>query len=414
MRWTTFGDCVQAHAGATRAISAASSSSSTCRADRVPLQRRVERFPYVPADPARRDERCAEVYDIQVEALRKRLVATGLQRVVIGISGGLDSTQAALVAVRAFDRLGWPRSEHPRLHDAGLRHEPADLRQCACLMQALGIGAAEIDIRPSAELMLRAHRPSVRGRQGGARHHVRKRAGGRAHVAPVPARESARRARARHRRPVRAGARLHDVRRRRSHVALQRERVGAEDADPAPDPLADRARASSMRDTLAVLGRIVDTPISPELVPGNGDRPDAIVRGRRRSVRAAGLPPVLREPLRLSAEQGRISRAVAPGVMLARGAWPDTVPLDERRSYDLDDDPPLARSVPEAVFPDEPVQALGDAERPEGRLGRFAVAAQRLACAERFAGDGVARRIARQRAGRAAAARHQHDHGGRR
>jgi NAD+ synthase (glutamine-hydrolysing) len=69
-------------------------------AGRVPLRRHVERYPFVPSDPARRDERCAEVYDIQVEGLMKRLAATGLDKVVIGISGGLDSTQAALVAVR--------------------------------------------------------------------------------------------------------------------------------------------------------------------------------------------------------------------------------------------------------------------------------------------------------------------------
>ena len=77
---------------------------------RVPLRRRVERFPYVPATHTKRDERCAEIYDIQVEGLMKRLAATGLAKVVIGISGGLDSTQAALVAVRAFDRLRLPRT----------------------------------------------------------------------------------------------------------------------------------------------------------------------------------------------------------------------------------------------------------------------------------------------------------------
>src|ERR1019366_1948383 len=73
------------------------------------LQRRYERFPYVPSDPATRDERCAEVFDIQVQGLATRLRSTGLERAVIGISGGIDSTHALLVCARAMDRLGLPR-----------------------------------------------------------------------------------------------------------------------------------------------------------------------------------------------------------------------------------------------------------------------------------------------------------------
>src|SRR5204863_2158039 len=76
----------------------------------VALQRRVERFPYVPSNPASRNERCEEVYNIQVRGLETRLQATAINKIVIGVSGGLDSTHALLVAVRAFDRLGLPRS----------------------------------------------------------------------------------------------------------------------------------------------------------------------------------------------------------------------------------------------------------------------------------------------------------------
>ena len=75
----------------------------------APLRRAVPRFPFVPADPAERDERCAEVYSIQRAGLATRLRATGLQKVVIGVSGGLDSTQALLVAVGRMDELGLPR-----------------------------------------------------------------------------------------------------------------------------------------------------------------------------------------------------------------------------------------------------------------------------------------------------------------
>jgi NAD+ synthase (glutamine-hydrolysing) len=75
---------------------------------RIPLMRRVERFPYVPSDPAVRDERCYEVYNIQVHGLMKRLQATGIERVVIGVSGGLDSTQALIVCAKTMERLGLP------------------------------------------------------------------------------------------------------------------------------------------------------------------------------------------------------------------------------------------------------------------------------------------------------------------
>jgi NAD+ synthase (glutamine-hydrolysing) len=71
--------------------------------------RDVERFPYVPNDPALRDERCYEAYNIQVHGLMKRLQSTGIEKIVIGVSGGLDSTHALIVAAKTMDRLGWSR-----------------------------------------------------------------------------------------------------------------------------------------------------------------------------------------------------------------------------------------------------------------------------------------------------------------
>src|SRR5919205_172393 len=76
----------------------------------LPLRRPVERFPYVPSDPAKLAENCYEAYNIQVQGLAKRLQATGTEKVVIGVSGGLDSTQALLVCCRAMDKLGLPRT----------------------------------------------------------------------------------------------------------------------------------------------------------------------------------------------------------------------------------------------------------------------------------------------------------------
>src|ERR1041385_4594474 len=74
----------------------------------IGLQRDVPRFPYVPSDRRERDQRCFEAYNIQVHGLLKRLASTGTKRVVIGVSGGLDSTHALIVAAKALDRTGLP------------------------------------------------------------------------------------------------------------------------------------------------------------------------------------------------------------------------------------------------------------------------------------------------------------------
>ena len=118
------------------------------------LQRRVDRFPYVPADPGRKDERCSEVYNIQVLALVQRLSAAGIAKLVIGVSGGLDSTHALLVAARAMDVLGLPRSNILAYTMPGFATSERTLAQARRLMAAVRCSAAEIDIRPSCERML--------------------------------------------------------------------------------------------------------------------------------------------------------------------------------------------------------------------------------------------------------------------
>ncbi len=118
------------------------------------LRRRVERFPFVPADAARLGEDCYEAYSIQVAGLAQRLRATGLERVVIGVSGGLDSTHALLVAARAFDRLGLPRAGILGYSLPGFATGEASRARGAALMAALGVSAAEVDIRPAARQML--------------------------------------------------------------------------------------------------------------------------------------------------------------------------------------------------------------------------------------------------------------------
>ncbi|MGO4526126.1 NAD(+) synthase [Microvirga sp. 2MCAF35] len=121
----------------------------------LPLRRPVERFPYVPADPAKLAENCYEAYNIQVQGLAKRLQATRTEKVVIGVSGGLDSTQALLVCCRAMDKLGLPRENILAYTLPGFATSEGTKGNAWALMQALGVSASEIDIRPAARQMLK-------------------------------------------------------------------------------------------------------------------------------------------------------------------------------------------------------------------------------------------------------------------
>jgi NAD+ synthase (glutamine-hydrolysing) len=124
-------------------------------AGEIDLMRRVPRFPYVPAKPSVLDERCFEVYNIQVHSLMKRLSAAGIQKVVIGVSGGLDSTQALIVAARTMDLMGLPRSHILGYTLPGFATSAATHDNARGLMQALGVSADEIDIKPSCMQMFR-------------------------------------------------------------------------------------------------------------------------------------------------------------------------------------------------------------------------------------------------------------------
>jgi NAD+ synthase (glutamine-hydrolysing) len=121
----------------------------------VGLRRKLERFPFVPADPQRLAQDCYEAYNIQVSGLTQRVRAIGVKRVVIGVSGGLDSTQALIVAARAFDLLDRPRSDILAYTMPGFGTSDVTKTNAWRLMKALGVSHAELDIRPAARLMLK-------------------------------------------------------------------------------------------------------------------------------------------------------------------------------------------------------------------------------------------------------------------
>jgi NAD+ synthase (glutamine-hydrolysing) len=332
MRWGTFADSAQAHRAEIERFRRVEIELEL-PTDVMRLRRRVERFPYVPSEPARRDARCAEVYDIQVEGLRKRLEATGIRRAVIGISGGLDSTQAALVTVKAFDRVGLPRRDILGYTMPGFATSQHTLESAHALMKALQITPGEIDIRPSAELMLRqighpwsrgepVHDVTFENVQAGERtSHLFRLAN--LHEALV----------------VGTG----DL----SELALGFTTYGVGDhmahynvnASVPKTLIRHLIRWTSTHrefdaDTRALLLRIADTTISPELVPGAGEVPE------QASESIVGPYELQDFNLYYISRYGFRPSKVAYLAWNAwhdprRGDWPDTIRPEERRGYDL-------------------------------------------------------------------------------
>ena len=120
----------------------------------VGLERSIDRFPFVPDDPARLDRDCFEAVNIQVQGLVKRLQVTNGERIVIGVSGGLDSTHALIIAVKAFDALGLPRKNILGFTMPGFGTTGGTKSNAWALMNALGVTGEEIDIKPAARRML--------------------------------------------------------------------------------------------------------------------------------------------------------------------------------------------------------------------------------------------------------------------
>ncbi|MBB2486046.1 NAD(+) synthase [Mitsuaria sp. WAJ17] len=154
MRQTSYGTSVRRHAAQLQGFRRVGLELAPPREQALGLRRRVDRFPYVPADRSRRDERCHEVFNIQVQALVQRLESSGIRKLVLGVSGGLDSTHALLVAARAMDQLGLPRQHIIGVTMPGFATSTRTRDQAWRLMQAIGCEAREIDIRPSCTQML--------------------------------------------------------------------------------------------------------------------------------------------------------------------------------------------------------------------------------------------------------------------
>ncbi|WP_345017502.1 NAD(+) synthase [Streptomyces shaanxiensis] len=153
-RMGTFDDNRRAHAGRTGDFRRVEFRLDPPTTD-LGLKRRVERFPFVPADAERLALDCYEAYNIQVAGLQQRLASIGGPKVVIGVSGGLDSTHALIVAARAMDRAGRPRSDILAFTLPGFATSDHTKDNAHKLMNSLGVTPAELDITPTARLMLK-------------------------------------------------------------------------------------------------------------------------------------------------------------------------------------------------------------------------------------------------------------------
>jgi len=121
----------------------------------IGFERAVDRFPYVPDLALRLDQECYEAFNIQVQGLTKRLQVTNGERIVIGVSGGLDSTHALLVAARTFDAMRLPRKNILGFTMPGFATSEGTKSNAWKLMNALGVSGEEIDIKPAAMQMLK-------------------------------------------------------------------------------------------------------------------------------------------------------------------------------------------------------------------------------------------------------------------
>ncbi len=165
MRQNTFAESARRHAGEVGRFREIP-FSVPLPGGRLALERRVARYPYVPSNPATLDSRCEEVYRIQVQGLATRMRASGTKKLVIGVSGGLDSTQALLVCARAVDELGLPRRNILAYTMPGFATSTRTRNQAWQLMRAIGASAEEIDIKPSCLQMLKDLRhPFAKGRK---------------------------------------------------------------------------------------------------------------------------------------------------------------------------------------------------------------------------------------------------------
>lgn len=307
----------------------------------IGLRRPVDRFPFVPDDPARLDLDCYEAFNIQVSGLEQRMRAIGSPRPVIGVSGGLDSTHALLVVARAMDRMGRPRSDILAYTMPGFATSDHTKSNAIALAEAIGARIETIDIRPMAtEILKGIGHPFAGGEpvydvtfenvQAGARTDFLFRLANQHGGFVVGTSDLS---------ELALGWATYGVGDHMSHYAVNAgvpktliqhliRWVIAHSAD-------DETGTSLSDEAKRVLQSVLDTEISPELVPAGQD---GKVQSTEDTIGPYALHDfalfhVLRYGFRPSKIAFLAERAWADA---ESGAWPPGFPAEERYAYDLD------------------------------------------------------------------------------
>ena len=346
-------------------------------------------------------EECYEAYNIQVQGLAQRLATTGIQHAVLGVSGGLDSTQALIVSARAMDLLGRPRSDVLAYTLPGFATSDATRANAKALIGALGVTGGEIDIRPAARQMLAdLGHPFARGEpvydvtfenvQAGLRTDYLFRIANQRGGLVVGTGDLS---------ELGLGWCTYGVGDHMSHYNVNASvpktliqhliRFVAASGDVSPK-------------TADVLHAVLATEISPELVPAEAA---ATIQSTQQVVGPYALQDfnlfyLTRHGFRPSRIAYLAERAWGD---VARGSWPTGIPDRDRRAYSRGEILALAAGFPHALLR-QPVQALDAAEWPENLLRWLAVAARRLArairCGRACVARGTRRRVANGRIAR--------------
>ena len=354
--------------------------------DSVALDRAVERFPYVPSDPAKLRDNCYEAYNIQIQGLAQRLQSSRTERAIIGVSGGLDSTQALIVTCRAMDQLGLPRKNVLAYTLPGFGTSDKTHKNAWRLMTALGVTAAEIDIKPAARQMLAdIGHPFAKGEKVYDVTFENVQAGLRTDYLFRLANQ--------HRGMVVGTGDLSEL-----GLGWCTYGVGDHMSHYNPNGSVSKTLIQHLirfvaasgdvdKETAAILHDILDTEISPELIPAGAG---GAIQSTEQSVGPYALQDFnLYYLTRLGYRPSKIAfLAWNAWHDVEEGAWPANLPAGRGAPY-AGRDPALAGTVPAALL-HQPVQALGAAQRPKissaARCRRAATGVRRRTAARRLAG----------------------------
>ncbi|MDZ8200182.1 NAD(+) synthase [Microbacterium sp. SSW1-59] len=333
-RQGTFDDNRRTHADATAFRTIAFDLAPP--ATETGLVRPLDRFPFVPDDPARLAQDCYEAFNIQVSGLVQRMRAIGNPKPVLGVSGGIDSTHALLVVARAMDLLGRPRSDILTYTMPGFATSERTKGNAIALSEAMGASIETIDIRAAATEMLNqlghpfaagepVHDITFENVQAGLRTDYLFRLANRNGGFVVGTSDMS---------ELALGWATYGVGDHMSHYAVN---AGV------PKTLIQHvirwvvAHREGVDDTAAaILRSVLDTEISPELVPADAD-------GNMQSTEDRIGPYALHDftlfhVLRYGMRPSKIAFVAAHAWGDAeRGAWPPGFPDDERYAFTLEE-----------------------------------------------------------------------------